>query len=47
MNLFEKIVTHFKGMNALEGDGSDYPVMLCIYLGVFCLALLLICFVRF
>lgn len=35
MNLFEKIVTHFQGMNALEGDGSDYPVMLCIYLGVF------------
>lgn len=40
MNFFEKIGDHLSKMNDLEGAGTDYPVMLCIYLGVF-----LLCFV--
>ena len=35
MNFFENIIYHFSKMNGLEGAGSDYPVMLCIYLGIF------------
>lgn len=35
MNFFENIIDHFSKMNGLEGAGSDYPVMLCIYLGIF------------
>ena len=38
MNFFENIIDHFSKMNGLEGAGSDYPVMLCIYLGVFLLS---------
>lgn len=35
MNFFENIIDHFSKMNGLEGAASDYPVMLCIYLGIF------------
>lgn len=35
MNFFENIIDHFSKMNGLEGAGSDYPVMLCIYVGIF------------
>lgn len=35
MNFFENVIDHFSKMNGLEGAGSDYPVMLCIYLGIF------------
>ena len=35
MSFFENIIDHFSKMNGLEGAGSDYPVMLCIYLGIF------------
>ena len=35
MNFFDNIIDHFSKMNGLEGAGSDYPVMLCIYLGIF------------
>ena len=35
MNFFENIIDHFSKMNGLEGAGTDYPVMLCIYLGIF------------
>lgn len=35
MNFFWSIIDHFSKMNGLEGAGSDYPVMLCIYLGIF------------
>lgn len=38
MNFFESIIDHFSKMNGLEGAGSDYPVMLCIYLGIFLLS---------
>lgn len=38
MNFFENIIDHFSKMNGLEGAGSDYPVMLCIYLGIFLLS---------
>lgn len=40
MNVIESIVEHFSRMSALEGAGIDYPVMLCIYLGIF-----LFCFI--
>lgn len=35
MNFLDSIIDHFSRMNGLEGAGSDYPVMLCIYLGIF------------
>ena len=35
MSFFENIIDHFSKMNGLEGAGIDYPVMLCIYLGIF------------
>ena len=35
MNFYEKIIDHLSRMNGLEGAGTDYPIMLCIYLGVF------------
>lgn len=38
MNFFESIIDHFSKMKGLEGAGSDYPVMLCIYLGIFLLS---------
>ena len=37
MNYLEKVIDHLSKMNGLEGAGSDYPVMLCIYLGLFLL----------
>ena len=40
MNYFETVTQHFSKMNGLQGEGSDYPVMLCIYLGIF-----LFCFI--
>lgn len=40
MDFIQNIIDHFSKMNGLEGAGSDYPVMLCIYLGIF-----LFCFV--
>ena len=40
MNYIGRIIDHFSRMNGLEGAGIDYPVMLCIYLGIF-----LFCFV--
>lgn len=30
-----QLIEHFRRMNALEGDGIDYPVMFCIYIGAF------------
>lgn len=35
MNFVDSIIDHFSRMNGLQGAGSDYPVMLCIYLGIF------------
>lgn len=40
MTFIEKIVDHFSKMNGLEGRGTDYPLMICIYLGIF-----LFCFI--
>lgn len=40
MNFLEKIFEHFSKMNGLEGFATDYPIMLCIYLGLF-----LFCFI--
>lgn len=40
MNIVESIIQHFSKMNALEGAATDYPIMLCIYLGLF-----LFCFI--
>ena len=40
MNYIERIIDHFYRMNGLEGAGIDYPLMLCIYLGLF-----LFCFI--
>ena len=40
MNYLERIIDHFSKMNGLEGSGMDYPVMLCIYIGIF-----LFCFI--
>lgn len=37
MTIFEDAIDHLSRMNGLEGAGTDYPVMLCIYLGVFLL----------
>lgn len=34
------ILEHFRAMNALEGNGIDYPVMFCIYLGLFLFCLI-------
>lgn len=30
-----QLLEHLKKMNALEGEGIDYPIMFCIYLGMF------------
>lgn len=35
MDFIQTIIDHFSRMNGLQGAGSDYPVMLCIYLGIF------------
>ena len=35
MEFIQNIIDHFSRMNGLEGAGSDYPVMLCIYLDIF------------
>lgn len=40
MNIIENLIQHFSKMNALEGEAIDYPIMLCIYLGLF-----LFCFI--
>lgn len=36
----ESLIEHLKAMNNLEGNATDYPLMLAIYLGVFFLCLL-------
>lgn len=35
MQFIDKVVDHLYAMGGLEGDATDYPVMLCIYLGIF------------
>lgn len=35
MNIIEKILEHLDAMGKLEGVATDYPVMLCVYLGIF------------
>lgn len=35
MTWFQSIIEHFNAMGKLEGLATDYPVMLCIYLGIF------------
>ncbi len=40
MSFIANIIDHFSKMNALEGAATDYPIMLCIYLGIF-----LFCFI--
>lgn len=35
MSFIDNIIVHFSRMNNLEGNGYDYPFMLCIYLGIF------------
>ena len=35
-----EIIEHLRKMNALEGNGIDYPIMLGIYLGIFLLCVL-------
>lgn len=40
MNYIERIIDHFDRMNGLEGAGIDYPLMLCIYLGLFLFCLI-------
>lgn len=37
MTWFQNIIEHFNAMGKLEGLATDYPVMLCIYLGIFIL----------
>lgn len=33
--MIKVVLNHFSAMSKLEGAATDYPVMLCIYLGVF------------
>lgn len=33
--MVNEILNHFYSMGKLEGLATDYPVMLCIYLGIF------------
>lgn len=33
--MIKAVLNHFSAMSKLEGAATDYPVMLCIYLGVF------------
>lgn len=33
--MIKEVLDHFSAMSKLEGAATDYPVMLCIYLGVF------------
>jgi choline-glycine betaine transporter len=40
MNFIQDILAHFQRMNELEGLGTDYPIMITIYLGLF-----LLCFI--
>lgn len=40
MEILNNIIDHFSRMNGLEGKAIDYPVMLCVYLGIF-----LFCFI--
>lgn len=35
-----EVIEHLRKMNALEGDGIDYPIMFSIYLGIFLLCVL-------
>ena len=35
MDIIKKILEHFEAMGKLEGVATDYPLMLCIYLGIF------------
>lgn len=38
--MIESILEHLRRMNSLEGNATDYPLMLIIYLGIFLLCLL-------
>lgn len=40
MDLFQKLITHLSRMNSLDGQATDYPIMLTIYLGLFLLCLI-------
>lgn len=35
MQFINKVVGHLYAMGGLEGNATDYPVMLCVYLGIF------------
>ena len=35
MQFIIKVVDHLYAMGGLEGNATDYPVMLCVYLGIF------------
>ena len=35
MQFIKKMVDHLYAMGGLEGSATDYPVMLCVYLGIF------------
>lgn len=35
MDWFQKVLEHFDAMGKLEGLATDYPIMLCVYLGIF------------
>lgn len=35
MQFINKVVDHLYAMGGLEGNATDYPVMLCVYLGIF------------
>ena len=35
MELINKFFEHLDAMGKLAGKATDYPVMLCIYLGIF------------
>lgn len=35
MQFMNKVISHLDAMGKLEGNATDYPVMMCIYLGIF------------
>ena len=35
MTQMEIVISHFLSMGKLEGRATDYPIMLCVYLGIF------------
>lgn len=49
MQFINKVVDHLYAMGGLEGNATDYPVMLCVYLGIFvicAIASVTLCFSR-